>query len=303
MKVGVTGATGFIGRRLCAVLAARGVVITAFTRGVERARSALPPGVHLVAWDPMVRPAPIEALEGLDAVVHLAGEPVKARRWTPEERRRIHDSRALGTRHLVEGLAGVTSRPRALVSASAVGYYGDRGDERLDESSPPGHDFMAQVCVAWEAEAQRAEALGLRVVRLRSGLVLGSKGGLLQTMALPFRFGLGGTLGGGRQWVSWIHLEDEIGLILHCLEREDVRGPLNATSPQPATNRELTRELGSALGKPALLNVPKLALRLALGEVASMILASQRAYPTKAIETGYRFVFPELRPALAAALR
>lgn len=226
-----------------------------------------------------------------------AGEPIVGW-WTEGKRRRIRDSRVLGTRHLVESLAGASSPPWVLVSGSAVGFYGDRGDERLDEESGPGQGFLAEVTQAWEAEARAASSLGLRAVLLRTGLVLGPGGGLLEAVLPPFRLGLGAWFGAGRQWMSWVHLEDEVGLILHAIDREDVRGALNATAPEPATNHEFTRTLGDVLHRPALLGVPALALRLALGEAAESLLGSQRVHPARALATGYHFAYLELRPAL-----
>jgi uncharacterized protein (TIGR01777 family) len=293
MKIAITGATGFIGRAVSRELAQQGHSILALTRRPEAVAGGLGPGVEAVKWDAF-SPAP---LPPCDAVVHLAGESV-AGRWTPAKKARIRDSRIQGTRALVDGIARMPEKPSVLVSASAVGYYGDRGDEILTESSPPGHDFLAEVCAGWEAEAERAESLSLRVARVRLGIVLGRDGGALPMMALPFRFGLGGRLGSGRQWVSWIHREDAVGLFLHALERAEVSGPVNASAPEPVTNADLTRALAKALRRPAILPVPGFALKLAVGEMAGSLLGGQRALPDAALKSGYTFRYPDLAVAL-----
>ncbi len=272
MRALVTGATGFIGRPLLSKLDAAAVL----TRDPERARRSLP-GADAHAWAPEVGPPPDAAFRGVDVVFNLAGEPVAEGRWTAERKRRIRDSRVLGTRNLVAGLAAQASRPRVLVSASAVGYYGDRGDEELDEGSAAGSGFLAEVCVEWEREAMAAERLGVRVVCVRTGIVLGRSspaaggcagstggcdgaarcarrgGGALGRMLTPFRFGVGGRLGSGRQWMPWIHLDDVVGIMLHACREEGVRGAINAVGPRPVTNAELTRALGRALHRPAIL--------------------------------------------------
>jgi uncharacterized protein (TIGR01777 family) len=220
-------------------------------------------------------------------VFNLAGEPVAEGRWTDERKRRIRDSRVLGTRNLVAGLAGLTTRPRVLVSASAVGYYGDRGDQTLDETSSPGHGFLADVCVEWEREALAAERLGIRVVCVRTGIVLAHGGGALAKMLTPFRMGAGGKLGNGRQWMPWIHLDDEVGILLHAMKDARLHGAINAVGPRPVTNAEFTRALGRAMHRPAFLPVPKTALRLAFGEMSEILTASQRVLPKEAERTGY----------------
>jgi uncharacterized protein (TIGR01777 family) len=290
----VTGATGFIGGALLKSLVSPIVL----TRDPGRARRSLPPDVVAHRWEPIAGPPPVEALRGADVVIHLAGDPV-AQRWNEERKRSIRDSRVLGTRHLVQALGEASPRPRVLVSASAVGYYGDRGDEVLDESSAPGHDFLAGVCRDWEAEAMRAKDLGLRVVCLRTGIVLGREGGALPKMLPPFRFGLGGTLGDGSQWMPWIHIDDHISLIHHATATAEVQGPMNAVSPTPVTNDEFTRSLASALKRPAFLPVPLFALKLMFGEMGSVMLSSDRAVPRVAERTGFAF----RHPAIDAALR
>jgi len=235
-------------------------------------------------------------------VFNLAGEPVAEGRWTAERKRRIRDSRVLGTRNLVAGLAGLESRPQVLVTASAVGYYGDRGDEALDETSSPGHGFLADVCVEWEREALAAERLGIRVVCVRTGIVLARGGGALARMLTPFRMGAGGKLGDGRQWMPWINLDDEVGILLHAMNDDRIHGAINAVGPRPVTNAAFTRALGHAVHRPAFLPMPKTALRLAFGEMSVILTASQRVLPKEAERTGYTFKHPELAGALAAVL-
>ncbi len=297
MRVVITGATGLVGRALVRRLAAPIVL----TRSPERAAAALP-GVVARRWDPEAEPAPAEALAGADAVLHLAGEPIAAGRWTAERRRRIRDSRVIGTRRLVEGLGALDRRPAVLVSASAVGYYGDRGDEVLDERAAPGDGFLAEICAEWEAAAAAAVELGIRVVCVRIGVVLASGGGALAAMLTPFRLGLGGRLGGGRQWMSWVHVDDVAGLWLHAARTGSLRGPMNAVGPAPVTNADFTRALAGALHRPALLPVPSLALRAAFGDLAELLTASQRVLPVVAQGSGYAFEHPSLSGALAAAL-
>ena len=286
----VTGATGTIGRRLLSHLPGARVL----SRDAARASSRL--GVPAFAWDGAGE-VPREALEGVSAVVHLAGEPVAEGRWTPQKKRAIEASRVEGTRALVASLRKHDAHPTVLVSASAVGFYGDRGDEVLDEASSPGSDFLAGVCVGWEREAREAEALGVRVVCLRLGVVFDREGGALPRMRAPFLAGVGGPLGTGRQWVPWVHADDVVGLALHALEA-DVRGPLDVVSPEPVRNESLTRAIAAALHRPAFLRVPAFALRAALGEVAAVVLASQRVVPRVATASGYRFRHPTLEGAL-----
>jgi len=236
-----------------------------------------------------------EPLASADAVVHLAGEPV-AQRWTAAAKKRIVDSRVEGTRNLVSALAAQSRRPHVLVCASAVGYYGSRGDQILTEASAPGSDFLARVTIDWEAAAQSAEELGLRVVYLRFGMILGP-GGALAKLLPPFRFGLGGRLGSGHQWMAWIHLEDAVKLILFAIDLSAIRGAVNATAPHPVTNDEFTSRLATALHRPAVLPVPAFALKLALGEMSGMLLASQRVLPSVAKSAGFPFQYPDLQSA------
>jgi len=299
MRVTLTGATGLIGARLVRALTVRGDQVTVLSRDAARAAAEL--GVETAAWDPLAGPAPAGALAGRDAVVHLAGEPV-AQRWSADARRRIRESRVRGTANLVAGLRDAEPRPRALVSASAVGYYGARGDEELDESAPPGEDFLARVCVAWEEAAQAAERDGVRVARLRTGVVLDPAGGALAKMLPPFRAGVGGPVAGGRQWMPWIHVDDLVGLYLAALDGERWSGAFNATAPAPATNRDFSKAFGRVLRRPALAPVPRLALRLLYGEMEQIVTTGQRAVPRRALELGFRFAHPELGEALRAAL-
>ena len=232
---------------------------------------------------------------------HRAGDPV-AGRWTSEKKRRIRDSRVIGTRNLVAGMAALEARPRVLVSASAVGYYGDRGDEVLDEHSPQGSGFLADVCAEWEREAMAAGRLGVRVVCVRIGIVLSTRGGALPRMLTPFKLGAGGRFGSGKQWMPWIHIDDVVGLLLHAASTVQLHGPMNAVSPNPATNAEFSHALGHAVHRPAILPVPKTSLRIALGEMSEVLTASERVLPNVATASGYTFKYPDLREALHAAL-
>lgn len=347
MRVTVTGATGLIGAKLVRELGLDGVEVTVLSRDPARARVRLRGSggegsqggdrtasvqagntgaggdgggaLRAFAWDPLREAAPTEALEGRDAVVHLAGENV-AQRWSAAAKRAIRESRVLGTRNLVAGLracaersgtesagpgaepAAGEGRPPALVSASAVGYYGAHGEEPLDEEAPAGSDFLAQVCAAWEAEARAASELGMRTVQVRIGVVLDRDGGALEKMLPPFRLGLGGPVASGRQFVSWVHPDDIFGIVRAALADERWSGPVNATAPEPATNRELSRALGRALGRPALIPVPGVALRALYGEMAQVVTGGARVLPAKPLMLGYEFRHPHLDEALSAAL-
>ncbi len=299
MRVAVTGGTGLIGSALVRALRARGDEVVALTRDAGRARTVLGDQVELRLWPaPEQAPPPAEALEGAGAVVHLLGEPV-AQRWSEAAKREIRDSRVLATRSLVAGLMalGGERRPKLLVSQSATGYYGARGEEPLDESARPGGDFLAGVTVAWEREALAAEP-AMRVAVTRTGVVLSPSGGALAKMLPPFRLGVGGPVARGRQYVSWIHLDDVVGGLVQCLDQPSASGPINLTSPNPVTNAELSRTLGRVLHRPAVVPVPGAALRLMYGEMASIILTGQRVIPKRLRELGYRFRFTELEPAL-----
>ncbi len=323
MRVTLTGATGLIGTTLVAALVGDGAEVTVLSRNPERAAARL--GVPAVGWDPLSEPAPRQALEGRDAVVHLAGENV-AQRWSASAKRAIRESRTIGTRHLVEGLSACATpagggaeggggsggggqpgsegagRPAVLVSASAIGYYGPHGEEPLDEEAPPGGDFLAQVCVAWETQARAARELGMRAVQVRTGVVLDPRGGALAKMLPPFRMGIGGPVAGGRQYVSWIHVDDLVGVTRAALSDERWTGPVNGTAPEPVTNRELSHALGRALHRPAMLPVPGAALGLLYGEMAQIVTTGARVLPAKPLMLGYEFRHPHLDEALGTAL-
>ncbi|HWA97201.1 MAG TPA: TIGR01777 family oxidoreductase [Pirellulales bacterium] len=297
MRALVTGATGFIGRRLLESIDDPVVL----SRNPERSKAMLD-GASLYRWDPTEGPPPLEALEGVEAVFHLAGDPVAGGRWTDEKKRRVRDSRVVGTQNLVRAIADSRNKPRVLVSASAIGYYGSRGDEVLSESSSPGSDFLADVCVGWERAAQGARELGVRVVNPRIGIVLGQRGGALSQMLTPFRLGLGGRLGHGRQWMSWIHLKDVVGLLLLAATQESIVGPMNVVSPAPVTNREFTQTLAGVLHRPAVFPVPAIALRIMIGGFSEVLLGSQRVLPVVAQSADYPFEYASLRAALLAAV-
>jgi uncharacterized protein len=291
-RVAVTGGTGMIGRRVVDALRARGDEVTVLSRSA-------PGTVH---WaDPTAEPPPPEALAGRDGVVHLLGENV-AQRWTNAAKRRIRESRELGTRQLVEGLARLSDgeRPQALVSMSAIGYYGARGDEPVDETAPPGDDFLAEVVRAWEAEAHEAQALGMRVAIPRTGVVLTGDGGALAKMLTPFKLGVGGPVAGGGQYTPWVHLDDAVGALLFLLDGG--RGAYNVTAPEPVTNKELSKALGRALRRPAVLPVPALAIRTLYGEMAWIVTTGVRAVPARLMDEGYSFERPDLDDALRAAV-
>ncbi len=294
MRILVSGAGGLVGTALRASLADAGHTVVPLTRG--------PDGSDRTTWDPLSGRLDASALEGFDAVVHLAGEPLLGGRWTAERKRLIRDSRVLGTSLLCRTLAECTSKPQVFVSAAAVGVYGDRGDEVLTEDSPPGRGFLSDVCRAWESATEPAAEAGIRVVRARFGVVLAAHGGALAQMLKPFRLGLGGPLAGGRQYVSWIGLADAVAALRHCLAAPDLSGPVNLVAPTPVTNAELTRALATALRRPAFVPVPAAALRLVFGEAAVVLLASQRALPQRLLDSGYTFAEPEIEPCLRRLL-
>ena len=300
MRVAVTGATGTIGSALVRELRERGDEVTALSRDAERATQML--GVPAERWAaPTSEPAPAKALRGRDAVVHLLGEPI-AQRWTDDSKREILESRTLGTSNLVAALRSLPEgeRPRMLVSGAGTGVYGARGDERLDESAPAGDDFAARVVVEWEAAADPASELGMRVVTTRTGPVL-SEGGALGKMLPFFKLGLGGPVAGGQQYFSWIHLDDVVGAIVFLLDTEAARGPVNLTAPEPVTNKEFSHALGRVLHRPAFAPVPGLAVKLLYGEMAVIVTTGQRAIPARLTELGYAFRRPELEDALREA--
>jgi uncharacterized protein (TIGR01777 family) len=287
----MSGSSGPIGTALCASFTAQGDQIVRLVRGN-------PQSAGQVSWDPLA-PVPPASVSGFDAVVHLAGESVVGR-WTNEKKNAIRDSRVLGTRNLATALAQTKVKPRVLICASAVGFYGNRGDEILDENSPIGQGFLPEVCSEWENASQIAAEAGIRTVNVRIGLVLSPKGGALQKMLTPFRLGLGGRIGSGQQWYSWIHVDDIVGGIHHAMQTESLAGPVNLVAPNAVRNAEFTKVLASVLRRPAIFPVPEFALRLAFGKQAAeeMLLASQRVQPGKLESSGYKFRFPELRAAL-----
>jgi hypothetical protein len=295
--VAVTGASGFVGREVVKALRSRGARVIALGRGANLQFDA---GIETRRFDPNEGPNP-GAFTGADAVIHLAGEPV-AGRWTAEKKLRIADSRIAGTRALVESLRALEQRPSVVVSSSAVGYYGDRGDEVLQEASTPGDGFLADVCVGWEAAARECESFGIRTVRMRTGIALG-EGGALTMMALPFKFGIGGPMGSGRQFVPWIHVEDLAALFCFAVENTALSGAVNAVAPDYATNARVCEAIGAALRRPALFPAPSFALRAVAGEFAASLLASQLILPAVALDAGFRWAHPFLESSLAAILR
>lgn len=296
----VTGATGFVGRRLLAKLD-KPVVLS---RDAARAAKQLEKlNVRAVSWDPMSGPPPAEAFRGIDTVFHLAGDPVAEGRWNEKKKARIRDSRVIGTRNLVAGLRALPTKPKTLITASAVGYYGARGDAELDERAPPGNDFLAEVCLGWEREAAAARELGIRVVPVRIGIVLGEKGGALAKMLTPFKLGIGSPLGNGSQYMPWVHIDDLVELLLFAARELTLNSPLNGVAPHPVTNREFTKTLGCVLGRPTFMPaVPPIVLKLLIGDFGKVLLDSQRAIPQAALAAGFAFRFAELEPALRNVL-
>lgn len=289
MRILITGGSGFIGQALCTHLQRVGHRLTVWSRHPRQASQRLP-GVHVIE--------DLAEANEIEAVVNLAGEPLVARRWNARRKQQIRDSRIGTTEKLLRWMAPQLRRPHVLVSGSAVGYYGPHDDTPLDESAAPGEDFAALLCRDWEHEAMEAEALGLRVCRLRTGIVLGPDGGALQKMLLPFRLGLGGPIGDGRQWFSWIHREDLVHLIQWLLEQDHAGGAYNGTAPEPVRQREFARTLGRVLHRPAMLPMPAFALRLALGEASTLLLTGQRVLPVHAMAEGFAFRHPSLEEAL-----
>lgn len=298
MKVLVTGASGLIGSALCDALLERGDDVVGLSRDPERARSRRP-GILWHRWEPTLERPPASAFEGVDGVVHLLGEPID-QRWTGEAKERIMETRRTGTRNLVAAIAGLEAKPAVLVSQSAVGFYGDRGEALLDESAPPGGEsFDSKVVQAWEEAAREVKASGVRLAIIRTGQVLATDGGMLPQMLTPFKLGVGGPLAGGNQYLSWIHIDDEVGLLLWALDNDQVSGVVNATAPNPATNKEFSKALGRALGRPAVVPVPGLVLDLKFGsEFGQVLRGGQRVVPKRAQELGYEFKHPELDEAL-----
>lgn len=298
MKILVTGSTGLVGSALLPFLRSQGHEVFRLVRSQAKV------GPAEIYWNPEQGIEDTSRLEGLDAVVHLAGENISEGRWTEEKKKRIRDSRVQGTRSLSDALARLERPPRTLVSASAIGYYGSRGDEMMREESAPGSDFLAEVCREWEAATEPAAQKDMRVVMLRFGVILTPKGGALSKMLAPFQFGVGGRLGSGRQYMSWITLDDVVGIINHALNDETLQGPVNVVAPNAVTNYEFTKTLGRVLSRPTIFPVPAFAIRLAFGEMGdAALLASTRVEPARLKESGYAFQHPELEGALRSMLK
>jgi uncharacterized protein len=301
MRVLVTGATGLIGSALCDALLARGDEVVGLTRDPDRARPKNPT-VHWYSWQATTERPPTEALSGVDGVVNLIGEEIN-QRLTDQAKVRIQESRVVSTRNLLQGIEAAPSKPRVFIGQSAIGYYGDRGAQILDEESQPGDGFTAEIPIDWEAAERKAEGIVTRVVIFRTGLVISKRGGLLKQLLLPFKLGVGGPIAGGEQFMSWIHVDDEVGLLLWALDNDEVSGIVNATAPNPVTNRELSKALGRALHRPAFMPVPKFAVSaLRGGELADAVAGGARVLPRRALDLGYEFRHPELDEALRSAL-
>ncbi len=297
MRVLVTGASGFIGSALCDALLARGDTVVGLSRNPQRARSTNP-SVIWHAWEPTLERPPAAAFENVNGVINLEGEKIN-QRWTDDAKRRIMESRRQGTRNLVAAIAGLESKPKVLINQSAIGFYGDRGEAMVDESAEPGEGYDAEVVREWEATAQEAEGIGVRLVIVRTGHVLDPSGGLLGELLTPFKLGVGGPIAGGRQYMSWIHIDDEVGILLWALDNEKVSGTVNSTAPNPVTNREFSQAIGRALGRPASVPVPGFVLDLKFGsEFGHVLRGGQRVMPRRALDLGYQFRYPEIDGAM-----
>ena len=293
MKILITGASGFIGTELLAYLRGRGHEV----RHVVRTEAQLKE--DSILWDPQHHELVPADFEGFDVLIHLAGENIMGGRWTPEKKRKIKESRVMGTRILCELISRLQSPPRLLISTSAIGFYGNRGNEIVSEDSPPGKGFLAEVCQKWEKATEPAIKRGIRVVKLRIGLVLSPKGGALGKMLIPFKLGLGGKIGSGKQWMSWISMDDLMGIFLHIIGRSEIQGAVNAVAPNPVTNQTMTKVLGHALHRPTIFSIPTFAVSLIFGEMGNeMFLCSTRVAPNVLAQTGYSFLYPELDGAL-----
>jgi uncharacterized protein (TIGR01777 family) len=302
MRVLVTGATGLIGSALCDALLSRDDEVVGLTRDPDKARPKNPT-VHWYAWQATAERPPTEALTGVDGVVNLIGEEIN-QRLTDQAKVRIRESRLVSTRNLLQGIQAAPSKPKVFIGQSAIGYYGDRGAKILDEESPPGDGFTADIPIDWETAERKAEGIVTRVVIFRTGLVISKRGGLLKQLLLPFKLGVGGPIAGGEQFMSWIHIDDEVGLLLWALDNDRVSGIVNATAPNPVTNRELSKALGRALHRPAFMPIPKFAVSaLRGGELADAVAGGARVLPRRALDLGYEFRHPELDEALRSALR
>ena len=298
MRVIVAGATGFIGKELIKQLDKKGHEIVVLTRNVDSARFNIPVHCEVVTWSPELSSIPSSTLKGADAVINLAGEGIADGRWSNERKNKIIQSRVISTRQLIKAMTYMNDKPEVFVSASAIGFYGDRGDELLNESSSNGEGFLSQVCRSWEEEINKATALRIRTVALRIGRVLGHDGGALEKMLPPFQLGVGGKLGSGSQWMSWIHIEDLVNMMVYAVENSSVNGEYNAVSPTPVKNMEFTKTLGQVLKRPTIFPVPKIILKIALGELSELLLGSQKVDSKKICDTGFKFQFPGLEQAL-----
>jgi uncharacterized protein (TIGR01777 family) len=304
MRILVSGSTGFLGTALVEKWARQGHTIARLVRPGTDRKSAAETQTQSVRWDPVSAEFDAAGAEGADALVHLAGASIAGGRWNPSRKSLLRTSRVDATRHLIGALAKLQRPPRVIVAASAVGYYGNRAEETLSETSAPGDDFLCGVCREWEAEARRGTAFGARVVNLRFGIILATHGGALPQMVTPFKFGVGGRLGDGRQWMSWLTLEETVGIVDFALQSSGLTGPVNAVTPNPVRNSEFTKVLAKALRRPALFPAPAFALRLALGEMAdALLLVSQKVVPSKLVDSGYSFLQANLTEALANVLR
>jgi uncharacterized protein (TIGR01777 family) len=297
MRVLINGATGLIGTALCRSLRDDNHNIVVLSRSSTKPAGL--PGIESYQWDPQTGPPPQPAFEGVNVVLNLAGEPLDAHRWNDEQKKKIRESRVIITKKLVDAMRSNDSKTAVFVSGSAVGFYGDRGDELLDEDSAAGSGFMSDVCQDWEREASRATEFAIRVVQVRTGVVLSATGGALKKMIAPFKLGLGGRLGSGKQWFPWIHIDDIAGIFHHAIVTSTLNGPINGVAPEPVTNAEFTRQLARALHRPAIFPVPETALRVLIGEMAEVLFASQRVVPKVAQSSGYDFRFPTLATALS----
>lgn len=297
MKVLITGASGLLGHALQASFKDKGYEMLLASRKEPEDDRHIQWSIEGGFTDP-------EKLEGVDVVVHLAGENVSGLRWTDEKKKAIHDSRVLGTRNVVDAISKLKKKPKTFIASSAIGFYGERGDEEVVESSAAGDNFLAGVCKEWEAESRRAEDAGIRTVLLRTGIVLSKDGGALATMLLPFKMGVGGVVGSGKQWMSWISLDDEIAIINYCIENENIRGAVNAVAPNPVTNQEFTKTLGEVLYRPTFLPLPEFAVSMIFGEMGdALLLASTKVIPKRLEDAGFEFKYPELKPAIEHAVK
>jgi uncharacterized protein (TIGR01777 family) len=303
MRVLITGATGLVGTALQKSFAEKGYEVLLASRSEPLQKPARSKGTDHIQWSVEDGFTDSEQLENLDAVIHLAGESVNGLRWTDEKKEAIRDSRVLGTRSVVKAISQLKNRPKVLVAASAIGFYGERGDEELSESSTAGDTFLAEVAKEWEGEARRAEDAGIRTVLLRTGIVLSKDGGALGTMLLPFKLGVGGVIGSGKQWMSWISMADHIAAINFVIENENIRGAVNAVSPQPVTNEEFTKTLGDVLYRPTFIPLPEFAVSMLLGEMGdALLLSSTRVLPKRLEDAGFEFRYPDLKQALEKAV-